>query len=235
MKIAPRGCAGLLILALAGVLPSGAAATLQEPAAAEAPPSDELAQLDGILDLLIDGRFAEARDKAARLLEQKDLPEAVQAWALKLREKAEERLADSTGSGPALPAESNAAVSPASQEQPAPAEQLFPARQAVIGGGFAAGVRGSLRISAAGLAFTRDGRAKAEWAIEWKEFSAAGRDGGIWDVPEPLVIADRRGTKHYLVRVDKNGRYLSAGPILAAIEQERKQWRSAAGKVQKQP
>ena len=234
MKIAHRRCAGLLILALAGVLPSGAAA-LQEPAAAEAPPSDELAQLDGILDLLIDRRYAEARDQAARLLEREDLPESVAAWALKLREKAEERLGHATSSEAALPAESTAAASPENQEQPASDEQSFPVRQAVIGGGFGAGVKGSLRISADGLAFTQEGRTRAEWAVKWQDFSAARRDEGIWDAPEPIVVVDRRGGKHYLTRIDGKGRYLSAGPILSAIEQERKQRRSAAGKVQKQP
>ena len=92
-----------------------------------------------------------------------------------------------------------------------------------------------LRISAEGLAFTQDGKGKAEWTVAWQAFSAARRDDGIWDVPEPIVVIDRRGSKHYLTRIDGKGRYLPAGPILSAIEKERKQWRSAAGKKQEQP
>ena len=229
MRIVHRGFVALLILILAGALPAGAV-TLQQPDATQ---SDDLAQLDSILDLLIDGHFAEARDQAARLLEREDLPETVSAWALKLREKAEERLGDSSG-GPMAPAESPAGVASADQGQPASDAQYFSVRQALIGGGFAAGVSGSLRISAEGLAFTQKGRTKVEWSVRWRDLSEARRDGGLWDAPEPLVIADRRGRKHYLVRIDGKGRYLSGGPILSAIEQGRKQRKSAAEKAEEQ-
>jgi hypothetical protein len=93
----------------------------------------------------------------------------------------------------------------------------FRVRLAEAGKGFRAGVAGQLRVTSSGLAFTREGGARADWSISWKDLMAAQKESGLWDAPFVLGLVERDGRRRYIARLDKSGRYLDAAPILAAI------------------
>lgn len=98
-----------------------------------------------------------------------------------------------------------------------PAGETFRVRLAEAGKGFRAGVAGQLRVTSSGLAFTREGGARADWSIAWKDLLAARKAGGLWDAPFVLGLVERDGRQRYIARLDKSGRYLDGAPILAAI------------------
>ncbi|HEX7186084.1 MAG TPA: hypothetical protein VF756_29935 [Thermoanaerobaculia bacterium] len=176
-------------------------------------------EIGAILDLLIDDRFSEAEDRAAHLLEREDLPEHLASWIRELQAKAQERRGGvaaeprqkiETGSGKEEP-----------EQEPVVTDDSFPVRVALIGGGFAAGVSGRLSISRQGIAFTPKKKGGEAWSVPWRELAEARRDDGLWDVSYPILIAERKGRKHYVARIDDRGRYLSGDAILSAINRSR--------------
>lgn len=177
-------------------------------------------EIGAILDLLIDDRFSEAEDRAARLLEREDLPEHLASWLRELQAKAQERL----GGVAAEPRQKIEAGSEkkAPEQEPAAAEDSFPVRVALIGGGFAAGVSGRLSISRQGIAFTPKKKGGEAWSVPWRELAEARRDDGLWDVSYAILISDRKGRKHYVARIDDRGRYLSGDAILSVISRSRR-------------
>ncbi|HBL25645.1 MAG TPA: hypothetical protein DD490_02290 [Acidobacteria bacterium] len=127
-----------------------------------------------------------------------------------------------------LPAEAPAAIPPPQAPPSAPAApgtgrpakapgETFRVRLAEAGKGFRAGIVGQLRVSAVGLAFTRDGQSRADWSIAWKDLEAARKEKGLWDAPFVLGLIGRDGSRRFLARLDKSGRYLDGAPLLAAI------------------
>lgn len=116
-----------------------------------------------------------------------------------------------------------------SGEKPVPPrveESSFAVREGLVGGGFHAGVAGSLRIRPAGIAFLRGER--EEWSIRWENLVEASKDEGYWDSPYPLLLTEKGGKRRYVTRIDERGRYLPGEPLLAAIARGR---RSRGGKV----
>lgn len=191
----------------------------------EAP--DWQSELDLITDLLIDGKPLEARAKADQLLETENLPENVASRARALRDKADARLAELLPTDAAerpkieIPAEEKSGEKP-EKTVAAAKVQSFKVRVAVIGSGFSQGVTGLLRISEKGLSFVPEGKSREDWAIRWHGLAEAKSDTGLWDAPYPLVLIERGGRKHYVVRLDRKGSYLPGAPLLSAIESGRR-------------
>lgn len=175
-------------------------------------------EIGAVLDLLIDDRFSEAKDRAARLLEREDLPEELAFWLQDLQAKALERLRGGT----AETRKKIEAGSGGTEQEPAVTEDSFPVRVALIGGGFAAGVSGRLSISRQGIAFTPKRKGDEAWSVPWRELAEARRDDGLWDVSYPILIAEHKGRKHYVAHIDDRERYLSGDAILAAISRARR-------------
>ena len=110
------------------------------------------------------------------------------------------------------------AKAPAMAKKPAiPRGETFRVRLAETGKGFRQGVAGQLRVTSSGLAFTREGSARADWSIAWKDLQAARKEAGLWDAPFVLGLVEHDGRKRFIARLDKDGRYLDGSPILAAI------------------
>ncbi|HWN42884.1 MAG TPA: hypothetical protein VNW71_11720 [Thermoanaerobaculia bacterium] len=188
---------------------------------------DWQSELDLITDLLIDGKPLEARGKADNLLETENLPENVASRARALRDKADARLAEllpiDAVERPKIEIPSEEKSGEKSEKTVAAAKvQSFKVRVAVIGSGFSEGVTGLLRISEKGLSFVPQGKSREDWAIRWHGLAEAKSDTGLWDAPYPLVLIERSGRKHYLVRLDRKGSYLPGAPLLSAIEKGRR-------------
>lgn len=98
-----------------------------------------------------------------------------------------------------------------------PEEASFRVRQGVIGAGFDTGATGKLRVSALGLEFLKIGSSRPKWSVRWAELAAASKDGGIWDLPFPLVIVDRSGARRYIALLDERGRCIPGDPLLFEI------------------
>jgi hypothetical protein len=196
------------------------------PAAAQSDPEQMRTwhrELHDIADLLIDDKPAEAGQRAAKLLLEAQLPEEVAARARELSAKAEEKLERVVQA----PRADEAPEKDKKKKNPpaAPAAVSFRVRLGEAGKGFAEGAAGQLLISSAGLTFTREGSARADWSILWQALTDARRDSGLWDVPFVLAMTERGEQIRYLARVDGGGRYLPGDPILAAIDKERRRIR----------
>jgi hypothetical protein len=187
----------------------------------ETPSPDWQRELDAIADLLIDGRNVEAQEKASALLSHENLPEEVARRAKELQQKAEAKLASPS---PATeisikPAEPARETEPNEREF---AEKSFTVRLAQVGRGFIAGTSGSLRISETGLSFLRKGQKREDWVVPWSDLAEAREDDGLWDTPyPPIAIVERGGRKHFVARIDAQGRYLPSVPMLSAITASR--------------
>lgn len=197
---------------------------------------DWQSELDLITDLLIDGKPLEARAKADHLLQVDDLPESVASRARALRDKADEKLAESSPAGSELRPKIEITGTEESGKRPEKTEttskeQSFKVRVAAIGGGFSQGVTGALRISETGIAFTSQGKGGENWSIRWQNLVEAKNDTGIWDAPYPLVLVERGGRKHYIARLDQKGTYLPGAPLLSAIADERRKQKSSQPKT----
>lgn len=105
------------------------------------------------------------------------------------------------------------------------ASSRFNVRLARVGSGFEAGTSGMLRISEAGLDFIPKGQARVGWTVRWRDLAAARADeDGFWDaLYPPVLLVERGGRKHYLARIDAQGRHLPADPVLASIAEARRQ------------
>lgn len=195
-------------------------------------------ELDGIADLLIDGKPLEARGKADELLQVENLPESVASRARELRDKADERLAAAppAGSEPRPKIEITGKEESGKKSEKPEAnskEHSFKVRVAAIGGGFSQGVTGILRISETGLAFTSQGKGGENWSIRWQNLVEAKNDTGLWDAPYPLVLVERGGRKHYIARLDPKGTYLPGAPLLSAIADGRRKQKPSQPKAAK--
>jgi hypothetical protein len=193
---------------------------LEKPAAAAAPEfADPLLawrrEVDVIADLLIDGRCKEARDQADQLLARKGLPEEIAARARELRDKADAKLAKLAG--PKVEVQGAVKKDP---EPPKPQRSSFQVQVGLAGTGFRKGARGQFQIAEERLIFVPRDKGQRGWSIPWPELEKAGKADGLWDVAYPIVILQRGGVKHYVVRIDERGRYLPGEPILAAIREK---------------
>lgn len=176
-------------------------------------------ELDAIADLLIDGKSAQARERAGKLLETQDLPDSVAVRARELQQKAEMKLAATSAS----PEPKKETASTGENEKRERTEPTFNVRIARIGSGFDAGTSCLLRISETGLEFSRKGQSREDWTIRWRDLVEAREDDGLWDTPyPPVVLVERGGRRHYLAQVDAKGRHLPGGPLLAAIAEGRR-------------
>jgi hypothetical protein len=197
-----------------------------------------------IVDLLLEGRFAEAQEAAERLLLE-GLPQERSSRVEALREKAAARLraehsapapAELPGEGPASaqartepPVEAPRAEEPRQDSAdesglsvPASFAAAFAVRVAEQGKGFAAGTDGRLTIDGAGLRFAPDGGGGGGWSVMWSVLAAAQRAEGLWDVRAPLEIRAKDGSRHFLVELDGSRGFGSGERILAAIAQGRR-------------
>ena len=183
-------------------------------------------ELDLIADLLIEGKALEAKARTEDLLAVQNLPEDVATRARTLQEKAEARLAEPPAAPQPRPKIEIPPANGGSEEteaaQKAPPPPSFRVREAIVGGGFGGGANGLLRVSAAGLSFTRQGQSREAWTIRWKDLAEARSDDGLWDAPYPLVLMERGGRKRYIAHIDQKGRYLPGQPVLAAISKGRR-------------
>ncbi|HEX6864035.1 MAG TPA: hypothetical protein VF414_14500 [Thermoanaerobaculia bacterium] len=188
---------------------------------------DWQSELDGIADLLIDGKPLEARGKADQLLQVENLPESVASRARELRDKADERLAAAPPAGseprPKIEITGKEESGKKSEKPEATSkESSFKVRMAAVGSGFSQGVTGLLRISDTGISFTPQEKGGESWAIRWPNLVEAKNDTGLWDAPHPLVLTERGGRKRYVARLDSKGTYLPGAPLLSAIAEGRR-------------
>ena len=261
-------CAGgraerLVSMSLLWMLSSSAAALGDPPAAApspavvaapaEAPVEDRRTvwqkEIKAITDLLIDGSYAPAKERASRLLEEEELPGDMVLRAQKLFAKAAAKLRSAetepvTAEPEPVPQE-EAPPEPQEEAPPRPRQTLeirgsngavsgkeraakesnptaFRVRLAQTGSGFASGVNGVLRIAGDRLEFTPGIKGGKGWAIHWSDLAAARPDDGIWDCAFPVAIIDRAGHNYFVARIDDRGVYLAGDSMLAAIAQARK-------------
>jgi hypothetical protein len=194
-------------------------------------------EIGAITDLLIDGAYGPAKERAVSLLEVEDLPGGMVLRAQALLAKAAARQREAAPvpvQEPALhektpqPRQTVEIRGPHDTAGKEPAAATFHVRLAEIGGGFTAGSNGVLRLASDGLTFIPDTKDRSGWTIRWTALASAGPDDGLWDSPYPLAIFDRGGHKYFVTRIDEHGRYLPGSPILTAIAEARKKWPAQA-------
>jgi len=186
-----------------------------------------------VLDLMLDGEWAEAVAAADSTLEGEALPPDAAARLRDLRARAEARLdgdgeggADDPSAAEAAPAQ---AASGGTAAPPEPFDVTVRVRAANRGEGFVRGADGRLRISEQGIAFVPDDPAAAErWHVGWGELRRAGRAEGLWDVRWPLEIEAAGGT-YYVVEIRSGGGFADGGRILAWIAKGRERARGDGG------
>ncbi|HKV12908.1 MAG TPA: hypothetical protein VJ725_32495 [Thermoanaerobaculia bacterium] len=165
-----------------------------------------------------------------------DLPESVASRAKELRDKADEKLAESSPAGseprPKIEITGKAESGKKSEKPEAISkEQSFKIRVAAIGSGFSQGVTGTLRISEAEISFTPQEKSGERWVIRWPNLVEAKSDTGLWDAPHPLVLVERSGRKRYVARLDAKGSYLPGAPLLSAIAEGRRKQKPSQPKT----
>lgn len=104
-------------------------------------------------------------------------------------------------------------------------EATFRVRQALVGEGFELGASGRLLVASSGVSFTADGDATPSWTVSWRDLAAARAADGLWDSPSPLVIVERSERRHFIARIDRNGRHLSGEPLLLEIADGQRRFR----------
>ena len=117
--------------------------------------------------------------------------------------------------------------SPWWQRRPRPTfEVAFSVRQALVGEGFELGVSGRLLVASSGVSFTANGDAAPSWTVGWRDLARARAAEGLWDSPSPLVIVERSERRHFIARIDRNGRHVSGEPLLLEIADGQRRFRN---------
>lgn len=179
-----------------------------------------------VVDLMLDGAFAEALDLSEELLADPALPAPVARRIAELRTRAVREL---EGRDPV-------AVAPEPEpepDRPPPLDVTFHVRSTRPGRSFRAGDDGRLRVSAHGITFVPDdGAEDGRWSVPWSAFESAGEAEGIWDVAHPLVVRTEEGDRFFLVHVGPEERFEDGEQILRYIEKGRKRFTVSMDEVE---
>ncbi len=257
-SVGRRAVAPVLLALLAG-FPLAAQPREQRPAAsgfgagAEAehpgggscrcPWSEERAR---VVDLMLDGAFAEALARCEELLADPALPASVARRVAELRTRAVRELErrdlqqpdlqrgnperpdlERSDSGrPDVERRAAVAASPAPEpDRPPPLDVTFHVRSTRPGRSFREGHDGRLRVSAQGITFVPDdGADGSRWTVRWDALAVAQAAEGIWDVAHPLVVETEEGDRFFLVQIGPEDRFGDGEQILRYIEKGRKRF-----------